>query len=166
MTQTRTSAAWTEPLARQVRQDRQRVLEFAHSAPADFWHRPATNDGWTNKDLLAHIGRGNDQIVQQLLRGVVAGERIDTAMFAIDNDAANEEAIAARRDRTVADVIAELDESGEEMQELLSQLTDKHEHLRQDDPPFDLAGFLRLVAEERHDIEHLHQLEAALETVR
>jgi uncharacterized protein (TIGR03083 family) len=166
MTQSRTFAAWIAPLAEKLRDDRRRVLEFARSAPDDFWKRPAPNEGWTNKDLLAHIGRGNDQIVQQLLRTIASGERIDTTMFAIDNDAANEEGIAARREQPVAGVIAELEESGEEMQELLSQLTEAHEHLRQDDPPFHVEGFLKAVSEERHDIEHLHQLEAALEGVR
>jgi hypothetical protein len=163
MTTTRTFAAWIAPLAEQTRESCRQVIQFARSAPTEFWERPAGNEGWTNKDLLAHIGRGNDQIVQQVLRSVTAGDPVDTAIFAIDNDEANAEAVGSRSESSVADLIRELEESGDEMLELLSRLTDEHEHYTQEDPPFALAGFLALVQRENHDIEHLEQLRASLE---
>lgn len=161
---TRTFARWVEPYAAQLRENRAQVIAFARSLPAEAWERPSPLPGWTYKDLLAHIGRGNDQLFQQLLRTVVAGKPIDTKMFAVDTDQANAQGVGERRDRTAEELIAELEEESEEIQELLSQLTDEHEHLRQDDPPFHFKGYLRFVVrEESHDREHLAQLRTALE---
>ena len=159
----RTFAPWVEPIAALLREQRARVITFARSLPADAWDRPSPLAGWTCKDLLAHIGKGNDQLFQQLLRTIVAGEPIDTHMFAVDTDGDNTRKVEERRAWTAADVIAEVEEAGEEIQDLLSQLTDEHEQYKQDDPPFQLDGYFRLIREESHDLEHLAQLRNALE---
>ena len=163
---TRTFAPWVEPIAVVLRENRAQVVAFARAQPLEAWERPSPLEGWTCKDLLAHIGKGNDQIFQQLLRMVVAGAPVDIAIFAEDTDEANAREVSARRDRPIEDVIAELEESGAEVQELLAQLTEEHEHLRQEHPPFIFKTFLPWVLEEAHDLEHLAQLRAALETPR
>jgi hypothetical protein len=109
------------------------------------------------------MGKGNDQMFQAILREVIAGRHVDRSIFAIDTDGENERLVEERRDRPATDIIAELEESGGEVQELLSQLTDEHEGYKQDDPPFILSGFLRLVHNEDHDGEHLAQIRTALE---
>src|SRR3990172_8160338 len=55
---TRTFATWVEPYAAQLRENREQVIAFACSLPAEAWDRPSPLPGWTYKDLLAHIGRG------------------------------------------------------------------------------------------------------------
>ena len=160
---TRTFAAWVQPLADRLRESRAQVVAFARAVPAEAWERPSPLDGWKCKDLLAHIGKGNDQIFQQLLPMVVAGKPVDISIFASDTDQANARVVGARRERSPDDIIAEVEQAGEEIQELLSQLRDDHEQLRQEDPPFILKGFLRFVQKESHDLEHLAQLRAALE---
>lgn len=160
---TRTVAPWVEPIAASLADGRAQVIAFARSAPPDSWGRPSEVEGWTNKDVLAHIGRGNDQVLQKLLRSVVAGDRVDMAMFAADTDEANARGVEERRERAIDELIVELEEAGEEIQELLAQLRDDDEHLRQEAPPFVLKGFLQFVAKEAHDLEHLAQLRAALE---
>jgi uncharacterized protein (TIGR03083 family) len=154
------------PLAEKLRDDRRQVLEFARSAPDEYWSRPAPNAAWTNKDLLAHIGRGNDMMVQALLREIIAGKHLDRQLFAVDTDGENRRRVDERRDWPAAKVIAEVEDAGEEMQALLAQLTDEHERYAQDDPPFALAGFMRLIESESHDLEHLAQLQASLESDR
>ena len=159
----RTFAAWVGPFAAKLRADDEAVLAFARSLPEDAWSTPTENDGWTVKDLMAHIGKGNDQLFQGLLRQVIAGEKVDTEIFrTVDTDGENMAGVEARRDMSPAAVIAEYEASGEELQDLLSQLTDEHEHLTQDDPPFVLRTFLDLIDKESHSIEHLKQMKAAL----
>ena len=159
----RTFVAWVEPLATRMGESRARTLEYARSLSAEAWSRPTGNEGWTCKDVFAHIGKGNDQMFQAILREVVAGRQVDRSIFAIDTDGENKRRVAERRGRSVAEIIAELEASGDEVQELLSQFTDTHEGYQQDDPPFILSGFMRLVLNEDHDGEHLAQIRAALE---
>ncbi len=160
----RTLAAWVEPIAARHRSDREEVLALARSLPEEAWATPSGLEGWTCKDVLAHIGKGNDQLYQQLLRQVISGGKIDTAIFRdVDTDAENAAGVAERRSLSPAEVIAEFEEASEEVLDLLAQLTEDHEHLRQEDPPFILKGFMDLIDKESHSIEHLKQLRAALE---
>ena len=159
----RTFAPWVEPLATRMGESRTRTLEYARSLPAEAWSRPTGNEGWTCKDVFAHIGKGNDQMFQAILREVIAGRHVDRSIFAVDTDGENERLVEERRGRSAAEIIAELEESGDEVQELLSQFTDTHEGYQQDDPPFILSGFTRLVLNEDHDGEHPAQIRAALE---
>ena len=160
----RAFAAWVEPIAARHRRDRAEVLEFARAQPETAWAQPSGLNGWTCKDVMAHIGRGNDQLFQQLLRSVIAGDKVDTEIFrTVDTDGENAAGVAERRSLSPSEVIAEFEEAGEEVLELLAGLTDEHEHYRQDDPPFILKGFLDMVEQESHSIEHLKQLKAALE---
>lgn len=157
-------AAWVAPIAAGHRRDGVKVLEFARALPDEAWGTPSGLDGWSCKDVLAHIGKGNDQLYQQLLRQVIAGGKVDTAIFRdVDTDAENAAGVAERRSLPPAGVIAEFEEASEEVQDLLAQLTDEHEHMRQEDPPFVLKGFMEMVMKESHSIEHLKQLKKALE---
>ncbi len=161
---TSTFAAWVEPFAAKQRDDDAQVLAFARALPAEAWERPSGLEGWSVKDILAHIGKGNDQLFQKLLRQVIAGGSIDTAIFRdVDTDGENARGVEERRGLTPEGLIAELEEAAEEIQDLLSQLTDEHEHLRQEDPPFIFNGFLGMVEKESHSLEHLAQLRTALE---
>ncbi len=160
----RTFATWVEPIAARHREDNARVLAFARSVPNDAWATPSGLEGWTCKDVLAHIGKGNDQLYQKLLRQVLSGEKVDTAIFRdVDTDGENSRGVERRRGMSPSDVIGEYEAAGEEVLDLLAHLTDKHEHLRQENPPFILKGFLDMVEKESHSIEHLKQIEKALE---
>ena len=139
------------------------MLEYARAAPEDAWATPSPLERWNCKDVLAHIGKANDQMFQAILREVNAGRHLDRSIFAVDTDGDNERLVEERRERPVSEIIAELEEAGDEVQELLSQLTGEAEDYRQDDPPFILSGFMRLVHDEDHDGEHLAQIRAALE---
>ncbi len=159
----RTFAGWVEPIAARHRRDDAEVLEFARSLPEEAWAQPSGLDGWTCKDVMAHIGKGNDQLFQQLLRQVIAGDKVDTEIFrTVDTDGENAAGVAERRSLSPAEVFAEFEEAGEEVLDLLAGLTEEHEQLRQDDPPFILKGFLGMIEGESHSIEHLKQLKAAL----
>jgi hypothetical protein len=155
----RTFPAWVEPLAQVLAADRGEVIAFAREAPADCWVRPSVVEGWTNKQILAHLAGGNDQIVQVMLRAVTRGEALDPHLFDVDTDAENAARIAARQSWSIDALIGELARDGEEIQELLSRLSDEDRE-RAAGPGLTVGKFLRIVEHERHDKLHLEQLRA------
>jgi uncharacterized protein (TIGR03083 family) len=161
---TRTYASWVEPVARQMRAARLEVLDFAKSAPAGFWARPSVLPGWTNKDLLAHIGGGNDQMLQKILRHVVAGEAVPAAVLEMDTDAENAAGVDERRDWSLARITAELQDGGEELDRLFGQLKETDAGLHPGAATWNLGGLFRLILEENHDLEHLEQLRQSMQS--
>ena len=66
----RTFAAWLQPSVAKRHAEEEEVLAFARSLSDDQWATPSGNDGWTLKDVMAHIGKGNDQLFQALPRHI------------------------------------------------------------------------------------------------
>ena len=158
----RAFAPWVKPIAAQLREGRRQVIDFARSAPKQIWDRPSPLEGWTYKDVLAHLAGGNDQMLQKILRSVVAREQIDASILGLDTDAENARGVRERRPRPVQELIDELEADGEETQDLLSRLGEDDQELRQDSAPISLGQFLGLVHAENHDMLHLQELRAAL----
>lgn len=157
---TRTFAAWVEPIAAELRAGRARIVEVARGAPADAWAKPTSYDeGWTCKDLLAHLAAG-DWALQSGLRKVIVGEPLRIGDFPDVNET-NARNVAERRGRTVEELIAEVEAEGEETQEILAQLGDEHERMTPEDVPTTLGDYLRQFT--GHDRAHLADLRAALE---
>ena len=155
----RTFALWVESIATKLRESRAQVTDLARSIPAEAWSRPSPLPGWTYKDLLAHLAP--NEYLNPVLRAVVANEPLNASIFA-DVDARRAQQLEERRDRSVEELIAELEMGSEETQELLSHLTEADENRRQADIPISLTEGLRNFLE--HDHEHLAQLRTALET--
>ena len=151
-------AAWARPVAEQLAADRRIVIAFARAAPPELWAKPSAIDRWTNKDLLAHLAGGNDQMLQTILRGVTTRADLDPKALDPDTDADNAARIAERREWTVDALIAELERDGEEMQSLLSQLSDDDERLHPAGAKWTLGDLFKIVERERHDVEHLEQM--------
>jgi hypothetical protein len=158
----RTFAAWVEPIATLLDEDRRQVLAFARSAPVGLWQQPSAVPGWTSQDILAHLAGGNDLMLQHLLRSVTAREPLDPAVLQLDTDAENARGVAERRDWSLDMLIVELQRGGDEVQDLLSQLTEGDRDVRPSGFSISLGDFLRIVEEERHDLLHLEQLQAGL----
>jgi uncharacterized protein (TIGR03083 family) len=156
----RTFADWVAPVARQLAEDSAELVAFARAQPPEFWDRASAVEGWTNRDVLAHTGGGNDQLLQIALRAAIAWKPLGPEAWAVDTDAANERGVKERRSWPIERVIAEIEEGADETQELLSQLADDHRGVR-NGSSITLEQFLRIVQAERHDHEHLQQLRGA-----
>jgi uncharacterized protein (TIGR03083 family) len=156
----RTYAAWVQPLAREFAENRQAVLDFARLLPAESWERSSPLEGWTYRDILAHLASGNDKQVQYLLGCVVNRTPLDPAMFG-NADSQNARNVAERQGRSVKELIAELEEDGEACLDLMAKLTDADGERRQ--KGFDQSFGEALPLFTRHDLEHLSQLKTALE---
>ena len=158
---TRTFAPWVEPVARQLRESRGEIARVARSFPAAVWSGPSPLEGWTYKDLLAHLATG-DWVCQTVLRAVVGNERLDLAAISLDAvNAGNARLLEERKGRPVEELIAEVETEGEETQRLLAQLAEGHEQRTQQDAPMSLGDYLRMFPQ--HDQGHLAELRPALE---
>ncbi|MGH2586573.1 MAG: maleylpyruvate isomerase N-terminal domain-containing protein [Dehalococcoidia bacterium] len=158
----RTFAGWVEPVATLLAEDRRQVLAFAQTAPAGLWQQPSEVPGWTHQDIHAHLAGGNDLMLQHLMRSVTAREPLDPAVLQLDTDAENARGVAERRGWSLDMLIAELQRGGDEVQDLLSHLTEDDRDLCPSGFSVSLGDFLRIVEEERHDLLHLEQLQAGL----
>jgi hypothetical protein len=154
----RAFAAWVRPVAEQLAADRRRAIDFARAAPAEIWHRASAAEGWTNKELLAHLAGGNDQMVQIVLRAVTSHTTLDAKLLDPDTDAENAARVGERRSWSIDALIAELERDGDELQSLLAQLRDEDEGTRPGGAKWTLGELFGIVARERHDVEHLRQM--------
>ena len=160
--------SWVEPIALRDREGRIALMEFAKSIPADQWHRPSPIEGWTCQDVLAHIAGDTGKWFSHMLHAALDGQQLDPSRVGpgVDVDALNKRDVAERWDRSISELIAEIESDGEEHEELLSRLTDDHEEFR-------LAAYVLNLGEllggnaagnhGAHDREHLAQLLAAME---
>jgi hypothetical protein len=152
--------SWVKPTADLLATDRAEVIAFARGAALDFWDRPSIVDRWQNRDLLAHLAGGNDQLFQTLLRAATGRVLLDPATLDPDTDAENASRIAERRTWSINDLITELERDGAEIQDLLAALTEDDEHRQFKGFSLTLGQFIAIVHHERHDHEHLLQLRA------
>ena len=156
-----TFAPWVEPIAEQLRASRTEIVRTAHQLLDPLWTLPSRMKGWTFKDLLAHLASG-DWVCQMILRAALDNEPFDMAALN-DVDGQNERHRQERQDRSVRELIAEVQAEGEETQELLARLTDADENRTQKDAPMSLGEYLRGFP--NHDREHLEELTRALDSI-
>ena len=160
---TRTFVPWVEPFAQELRSGRHEVVRTARKLLPEHWSLPSPLEGWTYKDLLAHLATG-DWLFQTVLGAVVANEPIDLALINADSvNAGNAQRVEERKATSVDALIAEVETEGEKTQELLSRLSEAHEGLTQGGAPMSMADALR--AFPGHDRGHLAQLKTALDNV-
>jgi uncharacterized protein (TIGR03083 family) len=154
----RTFAPWVEPIAAQLRAGRSQIAETARNMPAEAWDRPSPNEGWSNKDLLAHLAF-SDWALQSGLRTILDGQPLRVSEFANVDDM-NARGVRERRGRSIDDLAAEVETEADETQELLARLSDEQERLTPEDVPVTFGEYLRRYI--GHDRAHLAELRGAL----
>lgn len=157
----RSYAPWVEPIAKELREGRHEIGRTAQRFLPEMWSMPSPLEGWTYKDLLAHLAVG-DWVCQSILGAVVVNKTVDLSILAQLNER-NEQYRSERVERTADELIAELGVESDETQELLSKLSDADEARKQEDAPMSLGEYLRMFPS--HDRDHLAQLATALDNV-
>ncbi|MEX1253680.1 MAG: maleylpyruvate isomerase N-terminal domain-containing protein [Dehalococcoidia bacterium] len=157
----RTFASWMEPIAAQFCDTRAELVAAARAMPEEAWARPSPNEGWTYKDLLAHVAGDTDKNFLRVVRDVLDREPVDLATFTTGVDERNARNIEERRGRTIDELIAEIEADGEEAQELLARFTAADENWQPEGLPTTVANGLRSIAG-GHEREHTAHLRAAL----
>lgn len=156
-------ATWVKPIAERYRAKRQEVVEVAHRIPSDVWEAASPVDGWTFRDVLAHLAEGDAYkriVIQAVLDGASTDLRPQNERREERNNAIRQRGASL----TIGELIARAISDGEATQELLSRLADEHETVqvitsRTNPAPQTLGDCL---ARYRHDEEHLQQLRLAL----
>jgi hypothetical protein len=124
------------------------------------WDQPSSLEGWTYKDLLAHLA-ASVRYLRSFVKAVIEEERVSLEIFS-EVDEYNHRDVEERKDTSVEDLTEELERAGEEMQTLLTRLSSKHERLRFADDSLSVGEFLGR-SPGGHDLVHLAQLRTALE---
>ena len=155
----RSFAAWVEPIAAETLSGAEELLAFVRSQPDEFWAQPSALEGWTRRDVLAHLAGDTGKVSSSALRAAVTGEPFeDPPDFKDGGDGRNARDVEERRDRSVAELIDEIAADRREWGELLSQVKDADEVARWEGFPLSLGQYLRICAP--HDREHLEHLRA------
>ena len=162
----RSFAGWVEPIAQRDREGRAALLDYVRSAPTNIWEQPSLVDGWTCKDVLAHLAGDTGKWFSHMLHAALDGQQLDRTRVGpgVDVDAINRRDVEARRTWSLAELITEIEADGEEQEELLSRLTDDHNEFRLAEYMLsELLGGNRSGNRGGHDREHLAQMREALE---
>jgi uncharacterized damage-inducible protein DinB/predicted RNase H-like HicB family nuclease len=102
-------AAWRRHLLARLAAERAGLLEQLIGLDERALTEVPVLDGWTVKDLLAHIAAWDRWELREM-RHMASGEALDLTDVR-DTDAFNANVVAAWRDRTLAEVLAELQEA-------------------------------------------------------
>jgi len=106
---TRTFAAWVEPVARELREGRGEIARTARKFLPEMWTMPSPLEGWTYKDLLAHLATG-DWVFQTMLRQTLGIENALPAQATLEFvNEGNARLLAERKDTSIEELIAEGD---------------------------------------------------------
>lgn len=73
----------------------------------EHWDKTESMDGWKNRQVLAHLA-GIGTIVVPFAQGIIAAEPSANSGAGVDIDALNAGIVAARADKSVADLVAEV----------------------------------------------------------
>lgn len=161
----RTYAPWVEPIAAETLGGAEELLAFVRGQRDGFWSRPSAVEGWTCRDVLAHLAGDSGKVSKAAMRAAVTGGPFeDPPDFKDGGDALNARDVADRRDRTISELIDEIADDRREWAELLPQLTDADDGACWEGFPLTLGQYLRICA--GHDREHLEHLRAPLEAPR
>ena len=165
---TRTFAAWVAPVAEELRSSRAEIARTARKLLPEHWSMPSPLEGWTYKDLLAHLASG-DWVFQWMLRGALGLEKFDIIErgFEYVNEG-NAQRIAERKGRTAEELIAEVESEGEATQELLARLPEDLDRGQvvgrmRDGTPVTVERWMQGFP--RHDVGHGAQLRTVLDQV-
>lgn len=149
-----------EATVRTIEEARAELLRFVGSLTPAQLGRETPCEGWTVKDLLAHLAASEASLVASSRRAL-AGNPARPPGYDVDRN--NAEQVASRRDTPLADLEREMRRNRHETLALLAGLRDA----QLDMPLEGTGGVMRNVAWRlqrigEHEREHLEHLRAAL----
>jgi hypothetical protein len=154
--------AWRRHLLAHLTTERARLLEQVNGLDEKALTGSALVDDWTAKDLLAHIAAWDHWALQEMQR-MLKGEPPDLTTVR-DEDAFNAAAVTAWRNRSLNEVLAELQAARTSWVAWLEDLPEETFSQRSlvQEENWSFPGWLEVYW--RHDAEHAAQLAAWRET--
>ncbi len=155
-------AAWRRHLLARLAAERAGLLEQLIGLDEGMLTEVPVLDGWTVKDLLAHVAAWDRWELREM-RQMASGEILDLTEVQ-DTDAFNARAVAAWRDRTLAEVLVELQEARAAWVTWLQALPDEvffRQYIFFEGEDWSFPGCMEV--QWQHDAEHAAQIAALLE---
>jgi uncharacterized protein (TIGR03083 family) len=153
-----------EKLRQRLKDSRRELLAAVESMGPAEAVTPTANIGWAVRDVLAHLA-GAELGHQQVIRALLADQQAGTAGF--DLDAFNAADVAARREASLAELLAELDANRAETMALLDAIgAVDWERAGYHPGGFDttVEGVFRVIA--IHEKRHVKDIRAVLGTLK
>jgi uncharacterized protein (TIGR03083 family) len=148
-------------IARELAEAREGLLAAVRLVDEAAWEMPTANEGWSVRDVLAHVASG-ETTIQALLRRMADGRGGVPDDF--DLDRYNASQLRRRAEQTVPQLLAELDVARGQTLEALAAATAQALSQRGRHPRgmiTTLEETFRIIA--RHDREHTQDIRAAIE---
>jgi uncharacterized protein (TIGR03083 family) len=150
-------ADWAKEIAAEIERGARELLEFARAQDEAFWEEPSALEGWSRRDVLAHLAGDTRKVSERAMRAAIEGTPFEDAPdFKDGGDADNARDVEERRGHTVARLLAEIECDRKEWLTLLGRLSEDDEHRRWPRFPMTLGEYLRHCA--THDRDHLAQI--------
>lgn len=106
----------------QAVEERRRFIEFVWGVPQEQWRNMSPDGIWQAKDYVAHLA-SVDPLLTAWFRSLQQGEAPPGGVFGIDDW--NEEQILARRDRTIDELLTEMEGHRRDLSGALAGFTDE-----------------------------------------
>lgn len=147
----------------QLRAARKELQETIGGFTAEDFSRSKAVAKWTLKDVLAHIASWDEEMVRVLQTFTMPGDSIYTYAISDRNGFAawNEEQVAARAERTVAEVVSEFEIARRDLIQVVEGLTDAVlNRSRMTSWGKAATGFELVMTQVDHDREHSEQIKS------
>ncbi len=105
-------------------EERRRLVEFVRSVPGEAWANRSPDGAWQARDYLAHLA-SIDPLLTGWFRSLQGGEATVAGARSFSIDEWNEEQILARRDRSIDDLLDELERHRVDLNAALADFTDE-----------------------------------------
>jgi len=145
----------------QLRAGRKELQDTLVGLSEEDFLRAKAIDKWTLKDLIAHIASWDEEMVRILQAFSLPGEPVYTYTISDRNGFAawNEEQVNARRERSVNEILSELETARRDLIQVIEGLTDpvlNRSHITTWGKP--ATGFELIMTQVEHDREHAAQI--------
>ena len=98
------------------------VLKSIEGLPEADWHAPGVCGVWSVKDIVAHLASFEYLLIDVLKTLLADGPFPTLEKYGADPGGFNDAEVEARRDKTVAEVLAEYNETQAQTMQLLAQI--------------------------------------------
>ncbi|MCL5266042.1 MAG: DinB family protein [Chloroflexi bacterium] len=143
-----------------LEESRQELVALAKSLTSEQLQLPTENEGWSVKDTLAHVASSEGGLLATVNR-ILGGQVATRPGF--DLNAYNQQQVEKRRNRSVDELLAELDASRPEALKRFGELTDEQLATRGNmasGTPIDVISVFQRIGD--HERLHCDQIRKAI----
>jgi hypothetical protein len=145
----------------ELRPSRKELQESLSGLSEELFLRPKAFNKWMLKDLVAHIASWDEEVVRVLQTFALPMESVFTYSISESDDFAvwNQAQVDLRRERSVGEILSELETSRRDLIQVVEGLTDPVlNRSRMTSWGMPATGFELIIRQVAHDREHAEQV--------